>query len=449
MLDDILKAREERAQYKSYLESLDRGTVVSFTMNIPSEGKKNPKYSSWLCHLMMAEFTAAISVCHLRINFSELRIDEDGPEGFMLVEDTPTSLKQLGMEIEENHALGRLFDIDVATIHRTDLGKSLRKCLVCNANAVDCIVSQKHSKKDIFHVIDHLIEDRDHRISHKIIEIALRAVLYEISCTPKPGLVDRRDSGPHHDMDYFTFLNSSVTLISYIQKVCDVTCEYSHEPEAYFRKIKMIGRHAESEMYMATGGINTQKGLIFSLGIACAAATQAVRKFGNCDIEIVSDIAAKLAVQIFALNDEHVPNNENKDNELTHGEQVRRQLNVDGIIGEATSGFHTAITVGLPSLKETLSKNYDFNDAMVHSLISLMNKIEDSNVLYRGGLEALDYVREKTDNILGNGSIFSHKGMEAIESLNSELTKRNIGTGGAADMLALTVFLYFIESVRL
>ncbi|MBN1552066.1 citrate lyase holo-[acyl-carrier protein] synthase [bacterium] len=449
MLDDILKAREDRAHYKHFLESQGRGTVVSFTINIPSGRKKNPKYSSWLCHLMMEEFAEALSVSHFKTNFRELRVGDDGPEGFMLVEETPYFLKQIGMEIEDNHSLGRLFDIDVGSVHRTDVGGNPRKCFVCNADAVECIVGRRHSKREIFNAIDHMITERDRRISKIVSELASRAVLYEIGCTPKPGLVDRRDSGPHHDMNYFTFLNSSVTLSSYFQEICEASCEHFHEPEMYYRKIIKIGRNAEKNMFDATGGINTQKGLIFSLGLACAAATQAIRAFGGGDIKIISKTMSELSSHILSITNEQAEINQKEQTEPTHGEQVRRQFNVDGIIGEATGGFQIAITVGLPSLKNALTKNYDFNDAMVHCLISLMNRLEDSNVLYRGGRDALDYIHKTTGNILKNGSIFSREGIEAIENLNVELTRRNIGTGGAADMLALSVFLYFVEDARL
>ena len=41
---------------------------------------------------------------------------------------------------------------------------------------------------------------------------AEKALLYEVSLTPKPGLVDRYSNGAHHDMDFYTFLDSIVSL---------------------------------------------------------------------------------------------------------------------------------------------------------------------------------------------------------------------------------------------
>ena len=39
-----------------------------------------------------------------------------------------------------------------------------------------------------------------------VANIAIRSVLFEVSVSPKPGLVDRFNPGAHKDMDIFTFL---------------------------------------------------------------------------------------------------------------------------------------------------------------------------------------------------------------------------------------------------
>ena len=46
---------------------------------------------------------------------------------------------------------------------------------------------------------------------------ATRSLLYEVSVSPKPGLVDRFDSGAHADMDFFTYLDSSTALTEYFR----------------------------------------------------------------------------------------------------------------------------------------------------------------------------------------------------------------------------------------
>ena len=40
----------------------------------------------------------------------------------------------------------------------------------------------------------------------KLNDLIIEAMLIEVGCTPKPGLVDRSNSGSHHDMNYDTFV---------------------------------------------------------------------------------------------------------------------------------------------------------------------------------------------------------------------------------------------------
>lgn len=48
--------------------------------------------------------------------------------------------------------------------------------------------------------------------------LSMQALLYEVSVTPKPGLVDRNNTGAHQDMDIFTFEASAVSLNHYFEQ---------------------------------------------------------------------------------------------------------------------------------------------------------------------------------------------------------------------------------------
>lgn len=101
------------------------------------------------------------------------------------------------------------------------------------------------------------------------------ALLGEVYATPKPGLVDRRDTGAHRDMNYETFLASTEAITPYMVRMfaegMDATVA-GHTPEEVFRAIRGIGLEAEQAMYAATDGVNTHKGMIFTMGIVLAAA---------------------------------------------------------------------------------------------------------------------------------------------------------------------------------
>lgn len=50
----------------------------------------------------------------------------------------------------------------------------------------------------------------------ELARLATRALIYEVSVNPKPGLVDPVSSGPHPDMSVFTFIDSSLSLQPYL-----------------------------------------------------------------------------------------------------------------------------------------------------------------------------------------------------------------------------------------
>ena len=53
--------------------------------------------------------------------------------------------------------------------------------------------------------------------SDKIARLASYALIYEVSLSPKPGLVSLIDVGAHDDMDYMDFLKSSLVLYDYFK----------------------------------------------------------------------------------------------------------------------------------------------------------------------------------------------------------------------------------------
>ena len=53
--------------------------------------------------------------------------------------------------------------------------------------------------------------------SAKLVNDAIRAMIYEVSVNPKPGLVDPVSSGPHPDMYVFLFIDSALSLHHYFE----------------------------------------------------------------------------------------------------------------------------------------------------------------------------------------------------------------------------------------
>ena len=132
--------------------------------------------------------------------------------------------------------------------------------------------------------------------------------------------------------------------------------------------------------------------------------------------------------------------------EKTHGEEVRKATGISGVKGEALSGFGTAFDVGLPVLRETLDRMGEMNEACVETLIHLLARTEDSNLVYRGGLEGLEFVRTRAKELLEQygAELSFEEGLEAIRELDRECIERNLSPGGCADLLAITIMLHFI-----
>ena len=64
-----------------------------------------------------------------------------------------------------------------------------------------------------------------------------------------------------------------------------------------------------------------------------------------------------------------------------------------------------------------------------------MSQIDDTNIYHRKGRETAEDVKKEARERFENFSI------EAVGEMNTRYISENISPGGAADMLALTIFL--------
>ena len=147
-----------------------------------------------------------------------------GDELCLLTDLEPLEVKRLMTQIEEDGALGRLFDIDVMTaespkISRQQLSLPPRRCLLCEQQAAVCARSQAHDIRQLqSRTVKIICEQLMGRYAEDIASTACRALLYEVHTAPKPGLVDRENSGAHSDMQETTFFDSSCALYPYFRQ---------------------------------------------------------------------------------------------------------------------------------------------------------------------------------------------------------------------------------------
>ncbi len=281
----------------------------------------------------------------------------------------------------------------------------------------------------------------DENLIRWISQQALLSMLYEVSASPKPGLVDRFNQGAHKDMDFFTFMASSSALVYFFRDCAAKGMEYAGmEPIELFKALRGLGKVAENAMFDATVGVNTHKGLIFSLGIVSAAASSCVKE--NAGDRISSDeICEKVFRMTHGLCRKEL-DSINKTEGLSHGEALFKKYGYRGIRGEVESGFQTVRNCSLPTMKLLKAqRSYSMNDIFVQTLLHLMTVNEDTNIAARHDDKTLRYVQQYAKRVLAAGGMLTEKGAQMVNEMDRDFIERNISPGGSADLLAVTIML--------
>ncbi|MDK2918857.1 MAG: triphosphoribosyl-dephospho-CoA synthase [Candidatus Petromonas sp.] len=281
-----------------------------------------------------------------------------------------------------------------------------------------------------------------------ISELAVKAMIYEVSATPKPGLVDRNNSGAHNDMDFFTFMSSSASLTYTFYECALEGVNFDREDyRDLLKRIRPIGIKGEEKMFNATRGVNTHKGLIFSLGIIAAAAGNIYKETGR---QVISSEEISMKIRKITKGITEELKEIDRKEKLTYGEKLYKKYGTKGIRGEVESGFATVLKTGLPILKRlTAKQDTHINDILVQTLLYLMIETEDSNVLGRHNLDMLNYVKKSAREAIRLGGMFSQSGKEYIYKMDKDFIEKNISPGGSADLLAVTFMIALLENPKI
>lgn len=272
--------------------------------------------------------------------------------------------------------------------------------------------------------------------SQIISSFAVQAMFYEVSCYPSPGLVSPISCGAHRDMNYYTFIDS----ISVLSKYLALFAEEGYSDRSYkdiFKNVRTIGVKAEKDMFLKTKGINTHKGMLFLIGVACAAVGKAIyekRCFKDIQYIIKEMTSGIVENELLVL----------KDNiKLTHGERLFLKYKNEGVRGEVEKGIPTVFQFSLDFYKQAL--DLDDNARLVNTLIGIMQICNDSTIIHRHNPKVLEEVQNKAKYIISLGGMRTENGKEKINDLCQEFIEKNISPGGSADLLGVTVFLFLVE----
>ncbi|WP_426348143.1 triphosphoribosyl-dephospho-CoA synthase CitG [Alloiococcus sp. CFN-8] len=281
-----------------------------------------------------------------------------------------------------------------------------------------------------------------------ITNYARQAMLLEVSATPKPGLVDRLNSGAHKDMNYHTFLTSSNSVFKglYSCALEGATFKENGGPKLLAR-LREIGKECENNMLRATGGVNTHKGLIFSFGILLAATARLMENGMKLGYEGSSEIICEEVKRItkgLSRGDFQDLSHKKKP---THGESIYVNYGIKGIRGEVEEGFPTVMHKGLPLFKKKDIKELGLNSVLLQVLMTFIAYNQDTNIIFRGGMEGLSYAQEEAYSFLSSGGVYNKEYYRYLSDLNDKFIEKNISPGGSADLLAVAIFLAFADGL--
>lgn len=437
-LTEMLDAREKRVQIQAQMQKSNPTPLICFTMNIAGPIKTSPA--------ILRAFEYGIKELKKELKeeciFAE-KTDrlKTGPVYYCSVNEKAETIKNICEAIEESCPLGRLFDMDVIGVNGKKLErKTSRCCIVCGAEGRKCAAMRTHSVEELQKTTKALIAKHFAKSDCKTIAfLAQKSLLDEVETTPKPGLVDLANNGSHKDMTPHTFKNSAQALLPYFEECVRLGMETARElSDTTFGKLREAGLEAEKIMYKATNGVNTHKGIIYSMGVILGA----IGRLWSvdtpiADINLIFDECAALT-KLSVKNDfAHI-------NGTTAGGRLYLLNGEKGIRGEAATGFPSVKNLALPCYKKALRETKDKNNAGVMTLLQLMAKVYDTSIFNRGGEDGVKYAQKYAQKLLSKDNVTTAE----IQTMDRDFTEKNLSPGGCADLLAITYFLASLEEIK-
>jgi triphosphoribosyl-dephospho-CoA synthase len=414
---DLLAARDARAEQVQSALARNPGPVLMISANVPGPEKFRPG----LARMLQAALDSLHAAIGLELQVS--RRDRCGPFHLAASAAAPAAAKRAAMAIEAGPS-GRLLDLDVyapdgVQVDRALLGLPPRPCLVCAEPARECIRLGRHSPEEIMERVDALLRPwlpparpvAPERLAAGLTLGALR----ELELTPKPGLVDLRDSGSHPDLSLASMRASAELLPSYYEDL--LRCARERRPLA---DSVQAGVEAEQRMTRAIRA-NAHKGYIFLSGLALMAAAGGRELPGA-----IAETAAECFAHFGAAG--------------SHGALIRDRHGLGGIRAEALSGLPAVFQHGWPRYREVLEAGWAPDRAGFYLMAVLMQRVEDTTAVSRCGLEGLERVRR-------DGAALQRlleRGLDPepmLAGLNREYVASGLTMGGVADCMALTFAL--------
>ena len=264
-------------------------------------------------------------------------------------------------------------------------------------------------------------------LAERLADTATQALIDEARLSPKPGLVDSRSSGAHQDLNLDLMVRSAHSLTPTFYALA--LHSWQRPADIALRQdIGRLGRAGEAQMMVETGGVNTHRGAIWAMGLLVSAVAMQPES-------LLPQHIAQRAAKIAALPDAFSPK------KFSKGSHAVQRYQVPGAREEAQGGFPHIIDCALPQLHRSRSRGATESEAQVDALLAVMTRLTDTCVLSRGGLPALHAMHQGAQAVLAAGGMHSVAGRQQLRRLERRMLADNVSPGGAADLLAATLFL--------
>ena len=218
-------------------------------------------------------------------------------------------------------------------------------------------------------------------------DLAERALRMELDTPMKPGLVGPDSVGAHKDMDYDVMRKGIAAIRPFFP--CMALAETPEE-------LRQLGIDAEAAMLAATGGVNTHRGAIFALGLALYR-------------QPIAETAAL----------------------LDNGSSKRREAGIRGAMQMAKDGYKELFEDWLPYYRACHFER----SREICTLLRIMATLDDTCVIHRAGYARAQEIKAEAKTLA------DHFDKEKLKEMCDRYAAEGISPGGAADMLALTIFI--------
>jgi triphosphoribosyl-dephospho-CoA synthase len=257
--------------------------------------------------------------------------------------------------------------------------------------------------------------------------LAIGALHAELVLAPKPGLVSPTDPGSHDDMDATTMMRGIVSLRHGFRSFVATAAD-----GAPFAQLEAIGVAAEDAMARATGGVNTHRGAIFTVGLLAAAAATVVARGDVPDDRVLRATIRERWERALTMRPVTT---------AKHGRAMASRHGAGGARREAADGFPTVFDRVLPALRHARRQGADERGARLHALMTAIATLDDTNVLYRGGPDGLRDAQAAAREFLAAGGVHRPDCDDRLRAIGRRFVERRLSPGGSADLLAAALFV--------